>query len=881
MAKQKKKKASDSLTPAMRQYLEAKAQVPDALLLFRMGDFYEVFFEDAEEAAPIMEIALTSRSAKGSENRIPMCGIPFHALNTYVGRLLEAGRKVAICEQMEDPSQAKGIVRREIVRVVSPGVNLDIEALDAGSNNFLAAVTSGLDGIGLAVLDASTGEFRACKAADASQLRIELARLDPREVVYPERLEGKTDKLLSVLAKASIHAAPDHHFETATARAELASLADPAQLPLEVQQAAGGLVSYLKSLQRDDTLQLEPLETYEIEDYLVLDETAVADLELLKTISGGDKRGSLLGLMDGTATAMGARLLRRWIAYPSVNRETIERRLDAVAELLDNTMLRGEFRDCLKKLYDIERLATRVVTGQANPKELHSLALSTGLLSYVRELLAQCRSVALSQIATRLKPSPEPLAEALEFMVESPPTTAREGGIFRPEYDTELRELLDLTRGGKEWLLAYETSLRQETGITSLKIRYNKVFGYYIEITRANLHLAPESFIRKQTLVNAERFYTPELKEHEEKVLHAQDLAYAREEEFFMDLMARVAQHRSAVLEAAAAVAELDVLLSFATLAHTNDYCRPVLDDGDLLELKENRHPVVEKMLPSGKFVPNDIELDNDENQLLIITGPNMAGKSTIMRQVALTVIMAQMGSFVPARSAHIGIVDRVFTRVGATDSLAKGLSTFMVEMTEAAEIMKRASKRSLLILDELGRGTSTYDGLSIAWSMSEYIHDFLRAKTLFATHYHELTQLSEYKKRVRNFSIAVKEFNDEILFLHRLVKGATNRSYGVQVARLAGVPRPVIDRAKEILASLEEGTGDIRIERPRPGKRKKPGGVTQPSLFAPRPTLEASDPRLEQLAHRLRSLSLDTTAPIEALNLLYQWRKELEGKGE
>jgi DNA mismatch repair protein MutS len=876
-------KKNDGVTPAMRQYLEAKEQVHDAILLFRMGDFYEVFFEDAEEAAPLMEIALTSRSAKGSENRIPMCGVPYHALNTYVNRLLDAGRKVAICEQMEDPSQAKGIVRREIVRVVSPGVNLDIESLDASTNNYLAAIVTGMDGIGLAVLDASTGDFRACKADDASQLRIELARLDPREVVFPRKLDGKVDKLLATLPRASIHPAADELFEPAASRAALDGLADVTELPLELVQAAGGLVAYLQTLQREGAVQLEPLETYSVGHFLVLDETAVADLELLKTISGGDKRGSLLGLMDKTATAMGARLLRRWIAYPLVDRDAIDRRLDAVTELKGNTLLRDELRQTLKKLYDIERLATRVVTGQANPRELYSLALSTSLLSYIKELLEGCGAYELTRLAAAMRPSPEPLAEALEFMRENPPTTAREGGIFRAEYDAELKELLDLTRGGKEWLLEYEARLREETTISSLKVRYNKVFGYYIEVTRANLHLVPETLIRKQTLANAERFYTPELKEHEEKVLTAQERAHAREEEFFLQLLERVADHRSEVLEAAAAVSTLDVLLAFAELAHTHDYCRPTLDYEDVIELKENRHPVVEKVLPTGKFVPNDIFLNNEEHQLLVITGPNMAGKSTVMRQVALTVIMAQMGSFVPARQARIGMVDRVFTRVGATDSLAKGLSTFMVEMKEAAEIMKKASRRSLLILDEVGRGTSTYDGLSIAWSMCEYIHDFLRAKTLFATHYHELTQLSEYKKRVRNLNIAVKEFNDEILFLHRLVEGGTNRSYGVQVARLAGVPRPVIDRAKEILASLEEGSGDIHLERPRPVKRKKAAQASQPSLFAavqstPAP---AADPRLERLERRMRELSLDSMAPIEALNLLYQWKKELESDAE
>ena len=876
MAVQSKNK--DGLTPAMRQYLETKEQVPDSLLLFRMGDFYEIFFEDAEEAAGLMEIALTSRSSKGATNRIPMCGIPYHALNTYVKKLLEAGRKVAICEQMEDPSQAKGIVRREIVRVVSPGVNLDIDSLDAGANNFLAAVVQGLDGLGFACLDASTGEFRACKAIDLSQLRIELARLEPREVVYAEKAAGLEEKLKAVLPHASVHSAPDHHFDVRQARESLSGLADPAELVIETLQAAGGLVSYLRTLQRDGDLQFDVLEIYEVQNFLVLDETAVADLEILKTIAGGDKRGSLLGLMDKTSTSMGARLLRRWMAYPLVDCGAINRRLEAVQELLGNSILRSNLVDVLKKLYDIERLATRVVTRQATPRELFSLAQSTGLLGILRDLVAECTSPELMRLTATLKPAPAPLAEALEFMKENAPTTVREGGIFKPEYDDELRQLLELTRGGKEWLLEYEASLREETGVTSLKVRYNKVFGYYIEVTKANLHLVPEHFIRKQTLVNAERFFTPELKEHEEKVLHAQDLAFAREEEFFHSLVERVAEYRTEILETAASVARLDVFLSFATLAHSHDYCRPELDYEDVIALQESRHPVVEKVLPTGKFVPHDIYLDNDEHQLLIITGPNMAGKSTVMRQVALTVIMAQMGAFVPASKARIGLVDRVFTRVGATDSLARGLSTFMVEMKEAAEIMKKATRRSLLILDEVGRGTSTYDGLSIAWSMCEYIHDFLRAKTLFATHYHELTQLVETRKRVRNMAIAVKEFNDEILFLHRLVEGAANRSYGVQVARLAGVPRPVIDRAKEILASLEEGSGDIHIQRPRPQKRTRGAAGRQPSLFAAaRPREVQADPRLVKLERKIKQVSLDTIAPIEALNLIYQWKKELE----
>ena len=867
---------SKELTPAMRQYIEAKAQVPDAIMLFRMGDFYELFFEDAQEAAPLMEVVLTSRD-KGSENPIPMCGVPHHALNTYVSKLLEAGKKVAICEQVEDPALAKGIVKREVVRVVSPGVVLDIDALDSSTNNYLAAIVYGMEGIGLAYVDASTGAFRACRANDFSQLRIELARIEPRELVYPARLAEKAEALSLVNTELAMRGVADGLFEPSPAREMLAGLADLADLSPELAQAAGGLVGYLSDMQRTGTLQLEALEVYELQNFLVLDETAVSDLELFRTISGGQRKGSLLWLMDHTSTPMGARLLKRWLAYPLVEKDQIDRRLDSVRELKDDSIARGGLREVLKKLYDIERLSARVVTRQANPRELRSLAISMAELQALRAMLAPFSCYELGEVARALCELPEPLAEALEFMRDTAPSISREGGIFTPEYNGDLGELLELTRGGREWLLNYEAELRESTAISSLKIRFNKVFGYYIEVTRANLHLVPETFIRKQTLVNAERYFTPELKEHEEKVLHAQERAHALEEQLFEDLLGRTAEHREVILAAAAAVARLDVYASYAELAHQNGYCRPDLDLSDVIELKDSRHPVVEKLMGAGRFVPNDLYIDCEKEQLLIITGPNMAGKSTVMRQVALIAIMAQMGSFVPAAGARIGMVDRVFTRVGATDSLARGLSTFMVEMKEAAEILKRASRRSLVILDELGRGTSTYDGLSIAWSMAEYLHDFLRARAMFATHYHELTQLTQYKKRVRNLNIAVKEFNDEILFLHKLVDGATNRSYGVQVARLAGVPRPVIDRAKEILLSLEEGTGDIEIERPRPGRKKKALGSEQPSLFSPAAAAGRPDPKLEELRTRVKNLSLDTMTPIEALNHLFKLKKDLD----
>jgi len=865
------------LTPAMRQYLEAKGQVPEAILLFRMGDFYEIFFDDAVEAAPILEIALTTRD-RGVENPIPMCGVPHHAVKSYVAKLLDAGKQVALCEQMEDPALAKGIVKREIVRVVSPGTVLDIDALDAARNNYMAAVVQGMDCIALAYLDASTGAFRGCCAADLNQLRIELARVEPRELLYMRRQEATAGKLASLIEHTAMRAMDEALFDPRAARDALGPLAGEAPLPPELLQAAGGLIGALKQLQRSDSTQMEPIEVYRIQDYMVLDETALADLEVLKTLSAGSRRHSLLGLMDKTSTPMGARLLKRWLSYPLVDKEQIEHRLDVVADLVRKSMLRSEIADRLKKLHDVERLATRAVTGQASPREILSLARSMAALVELRHVLAECSGHEIAEIMRALCDPPQAVVEAVENMLEPAPATAKDGDIFKPEYNQELNELSELKRGGKEWLLAYEEQLRQSTTISSLKVRFNRVFGYYIEVTRPNLHLVPQEFIRKQTTSNSERFFTPILKEHEEKVLHAEERAKGLEEELFLDLTARIARHRAEILGAAAAVARLDVFLSLAELAHAGGYCRPSIDYSDVLDLKESRHPVLERTMPAGRFVPNDIRLDCEKDQLLIITGPNMAGKSTVMRQAALICIMAQMGSFVPARGAVIGIVDRVFTRVGATDSLAKGLSTFMVEMKEAAEILKRASRKSLIVLDELGRGTSTYDGLSIAWAMAEYIHDFLCARTMFATHYHELTQLSQYKKRVRNLNIAVKEFNEEVLFLHKLVEGATNRSYGVQVARLAGVPRPVIDRAREVLSSLEEGTGDIQIERPRPARRKRLNEPQQPDLFAAAREREPAQPRTEdKTLNRIRNLSLDTLTPIEALNLLHELKKGLE----
>lgn len=870
----------NELTPAMRQYLEAKSQVPDALMLFRMGDFYELFFEDAVEASQLLDIALTSRD-KNSENPVPMCGVPHHALNTYVPRLLQAGKKVAICEQMEDPSQAQGIVRREIVRVLSPGVILDLETLDATTPNFLAALFPGPGGLGFAYLDASTGTFRATFAKDAGQLSIELARIEPRELVFPSAAQGVAQKLRSLLPASFIHPADDALFGKTASLAE--TLADAQSVPPETLSAAAGLANYLQNMARNATYPLDPLILYQIQDSMVLDETAVNDLELFRTLSRREKRGSLLWVLDKTQTAMGARLLRQWITYPLLQLEAIEARLDAVDELVKSSINRQALLLALKGLHDAERLLTRAVAGQATPRELLMLARSAVASTALAPLLAPLGASLLNQLAAQLSQVPDCVNEAASFLADPPPMYLGEGKTFKHGYHPELDELYRLEQGSEEWLLAYETEERTKTGIPSLKVRYNRVFGYYIELTKANLHLAPDNYIRKQTLVNAERFFTQELKEYEERALHAQERIAALEAQLFRDLMARIAASREQLQRSFHAVAGLDVLVALSEVAHVNRYARPVVTHEDAITIQDGRHPVVELSLERGRFVPNDVQLDAEERQIMMITGPNMAGKSTIMRQVALTVILAQMGSFVPARSARIGVVDRIFTRVGATDSLSQGLSTFMVEMKEASEILKHASRRSLVILDEVGRGTSTYDGLSIAWAIAEYLHDFLRCRTLFATHYHELTQMCQYKKRVVNCCVAVKEFNEDILFLHKLIEGAASRSYGVQVARLAGVPLPVIERAKEILLSLEEGGGDILVARPRPVKRRR--SLDGPGLFEWREgrlggvqeASNAADGRGAAVTQRLLGVALDLLTPIEALNLVYALRKELE----
>ena len=852
-----------SNSPAMQQYLRAKQEHPDALLFFRMGDFYELFFEDAVEASGLLELTLTSRN-KADANPIPMAGVPYHAARGYIQRLLEQGRKVAICEQMEEPSQAKGVVRREVTHVVTPGICLDEDGLDARTSNFLLGLCEGLSGIGIAYTDVTTGEFRAALASDMSALEAEVARVEPREVLVAPGSQQRFAPIVERIPRAvmTLWESPDG--------AAAQGLVDRDSLAPEVQAAATTVLTYLANHNPSAARTLSPVEPYEIRETMVLEEATQVNLELTRTIVGAQRKGSLLGLLDNTATAMGARLLRQWLQFPLLQVERIEQRLSAVGALKDDTITREELRGLLRGVYDLERLTGRVVAGVAAPRDLSSLRSSLERLPAILEHLRQTSAPRLREIAQDTDPLSDVCADIDVMLVDEPPPTLKDGGVIREGTSAELDELIGLSRDGKSWILDYEAGERASTGISSLKIRYNRVFGYYIEVTKANIDAVPSRYLRKQTLANAERYYTPELKEYEDKVLTATERRIELEIRMFEELRARVAASGDRIKDTARRVAELDVYSALADLAQRRGYTRPKMNRSKRLVITGGRHPVIEALLTDAAFVPNDVELDCDGQQLMILTGPNMAGKSTAIRQVALIVLMAQMGCFVPADDAEIGVVDRIFTRVGAADNLSRGQSTFMVEMTETAAILKKATDRSLIILDEIGRGTSTFDGVSIAWAVAEHIHDKLRARTMFATHYHELTELVQTRDRARNHHIAVKEWNDEIVFLHKLVEGSTMRSYGIQVGRLAGLPPAVITRAKEVLQGLENGHLIIQTEpAPSRGRAPRKDDGRQLSLFGARP-VEAKPSAVED---ELRRVSLDTLTPIEALNLLYKLR--------
>jgi len=854
------------VTPMLRQYAELKEQVPDALLMFRMGDFYEMFFEDAELAAQLLDLTLTARD-KLDNSSIPMAGVPHHAVRGYVRRLINAGHKVALADQVEDPRTARGIVKRAITEVVTPGLVTEPENLDARAANYLAAFTdpSG-DEIGLAYIDISTGEFACTLLPDSDSLEAELHRITPSEVLF---LDGSEEHHSGLRAQLETRwaALPDQAFSLSSARLELCELFGVADLrgfgvdesSLAVS-AAGAILYYLHESQLAALGHIRRLRPYALDTFMVLDETTRRNLELFRTMADRRRNGSLIGLLDRAATSMGSRRLRQWIGAPLLDTSAIDLRLSAVEILHGSSELREALRERLAQVHDIERLNGKVMSGRVNARDLMALCSSLQQVPSIDVLLDRSDTRALPIFA----PLPDLAALRADItatLADEPPTGITDGGIIRHGYHPELDELIELSREGKGALARLESEERKRTGISSLKVRYNRVFGYFIEVTKANLGSVPEHYVRKQTLANSERYLTDDLKKFEAKVLGAEERRCTLELELFQQLRSRVADQAPGLAALADRLASIDAVYSLADVAVRNGYVRPRVDDSLILRLEESRHPVIEQMKLSERFVPNDILLEPETSQLLVISGPNMAGKSTVMRQVALLTLMAQAGSFVPARKAHIGVVDRIFTRVGASDNIARGQSTFMVEMSETAAILHHATDRSLAILDEIGRGTSTYDGLSIAWSVVEYIADVLHSRTMFATHYHELSELAQTREQVKNFNISVSELGGKVIFLRRLREGGTSRSYGIQVARLAGLPEQVLGRARELLATLEEHARDS-MDSPRLAKHKgEPLAQSgQMTLFGDRASL---------LREELLALDLDRLSPLEALNLL------------
>lgn len=858
------------------QYKKIKEQYSDAILFFRIGDFYEMFFDDARIASAILEIALTSRD-RDSENPIPMCGVPYHAAAAYIARLVNQGHRVAICEQVEDPQEARGIVRREVVRVVTPGLMIDPENLEALKNNYLMAIF-GIGPVGLAYIDISTGEFRLTELGDVSEIRAEVSRIDPKEVVLPRSLQPKegegsrADVWAASLDGRMVTYLDDWIFDEEHARMILRDQFQTVTLEgfgVETFHqgiiAAGALLHYVRETQRSRLEHVDRLLPYRSENYMLLDDSSKRNLEIFTTFMGGTGKGTLLEVLDCTITAMGGRMLRSWLNWPMVDRNAIESRLNAVEELVQNGITLSDIRSSMRGVRDLERITGKIVMRSANPRDLIALRQSLRQLPIIKKIMQSSRAELLAEAAAldSLTDIEDLLSKAL---MDEPPPSIREGGVIREGYHPFLDELRSAAHEGKGGIARMEASERERTKIHNLRVGYNRVFGYYIEVTHSHINKVPDDYVRKQTLANAERYINQELKEYETRVLGAEERMIELEQRLFDQIIEQVAHQASRLRATAGLLARLDALAALADVASRNRYVRPSLREDDVIEVVEGRHPVIERMNLEEPFVPNDIRLDCQENQLLIITGPNMAGKSTLMRQVALIVLMAQAGSFVPAERADIGIVDRIFTRIGATDYLARGLSTFMVEMVETANILNNATGRSLILLDEIGRGTSTFDGLSIAWAVAEYLHDMgtIGPRVLFATHYHELTDLSRTKDRVKNFNIAVREWEDRIIFLRKIQPGSTSRSYGIQVARLAGLPREVIARAREILANLEgeelDGEGAPRLAI-RKNMQKAGKHPVQLQLF--------SRKDYHPVIHELKTLDINRLTPIQAINLL------------
>jgi len=850
-------------TPLMRQYHALKQQVPNALLFFRLGDFYELFYEDAVTASRELEITLTSRNKERGEP-IPMCGVPYHAVDGHLARLIQKGYRIAICEQVEDPKQAKKLVKREVTRIVTPGTTTETNLLQSRQNNYLGGLVRKGESAGLAWVDVSTGEFRTAEAS-AADVVASIETLDIKEVVVAEGSEP-LGRLTTELEDWIF----SYDYAERIVREQFGLLSldgcGLAERPLAVA-AAGAVLHYLRDTQRSALGHLERPVFQDRREAMEIDSVTVRNLELVDPLFAGEGREvTLLHVLDRTETGMGGRLLRRRLLGPALDRGEIEARLDALEELTGGAILRGEVRKTLSGVMDLERLLAKVTLGSANPREMLALAKSLQQVPELKRRLVECRSPRLVGVRDRMDEIPELRDELLGALADAPPVNLADGGVIRDGFHAELDELRGLRKNSRSYIVRIEVRERERTGIQSLKVKFNNVFGYFIEVSKANLHLVPDDYDRKQTLVNAERFITPELKELEAKILDAEEKILFIERELFAGLRTRTASEASRIRQTAGAVAELDVVAALAQVAAENRYTRPRFSDGGLLEIAGGRHPVIEKLQEreAERFIPNDLHLDPGGEFLAIITGPNMGGKSTYLRQCALIAIMAQAGSFVPADSASLPLTDRVFTRIGAADNLARGRSTFMVEMTETAVILNTATADSLIILDEIGRGTATYDGLALAWAVVEHIHEKIRARTLFATHYHELTELAEQLPGVRNFHVSVKEAGEKIIFLRKVEPGQADRSYGIEVARLAALPVSVIERAREILSLHEKSEHEMTEEL---APQQRPSAGMQIQLF---------EPVNYQIAERIRKLSLDELKPIEALQLLAKLQEEL-----
>ncbi|WP_330397802.1 DNA mismatch repair protein MutS [Lachnoclostridium sp. An169] len=879
------------LTPMMKQYMETKSQYPDCILFYRLGDFYEMFFDDALTASRELEITLTGKNC-GQEERAPMCGVPYHAVEGYLNRLVSKGYKVAICEQLEDPKTAKGLVKRDVVRIVTPGTNVDPQALDETKNNYIMCIVYIADRYGVSIADITTGDYFVTEIPDSSKLMDEIYKFSPSEIICNEAfymsgmdLDGLRDRL-----GITIYSLDSWYFDDDICRQKLLEhfhVRDFKGLGLEDYDcgiiSAGALLTYLLETQKNSLSNLTHITPYAAGKYMMLDSSTRRNLELCETLREKQKRGSLLWVLDKTKTAMGARTLRKYVEQPLIDKAEIIRRLDAVEELKNQAISREEIREYLTPVYDLERLITKITYGSANPRDLTAFKTSLEMLPHIRCILEEMQTPLLREIYKDLDALTDLCDLVTRAIRDEPPLAMKEGNIIKDGYNEEVDKLRRAKSDGKDWLAKLENDEREKTGIKNLRVKYNKVFGYYLEVTNSYKSMVPDYYMRKQTLANAERYITPELKELEDMILGAEDKLYALEYDLYCEVRDTIAAQVERIQRTARAVAGLDVFASLALVAERNNYVRPKINEKGVINIKEGRHPVVERMIPNDMFIANDTYLDDKKNRISIITGPNMAGKSTYMRQTALIALMAQIGSFVPASSADIGLSDRIFTRVGASDDLASGQSTFMVEMTEVANILRNATSKSLLILDEIGRGTSTFDGLSIAWAVVEYISDsrLLGAKTLFATHYHELTELEGKIDNVNNYCIAVKEKGDDIVFLRKIVKGGADKSYGIQVAKLAGVPDLVIERAKEIVQELSDADVTARVseiaskervvKKKHKVKKYDEVDIAQMSLFD---TVKDDD-----VLEELKNIDVGNLTPIEALNTIYRLQNKLKNR--